>query len=67
MRLGFETISAAHPGAWYSLRYLTYKSRTVIDIGPVRGLATALDGSRVGRLKVPLNLGDLVTVVARAV
>lgn len=64
-RLGFVTISATHPGGRYSLRYLTYKLRTIADVRAVRRVAMLLERSRFGNVKVPLNLGDIITVVAR--
>jgi SAM-dependent methyltransferase len=65
-RLGFVTESASHPGERYSLRYLTYKLRTVADVAAVRRVAMLLERSRIANVKVPLNLGDIITVVARA-
>jgi 2-polyprenyl-3-methyl-5-hydroxy-6-metoxy-1,4-benzoquinol methylase len=65
-RLGFTVISAAHPGARYSLRYLTYKLRTIVDVTPVQRLATLLEKSRFAGIQVPVNLGDIITVFARS-
>jgi SAM-dependent methyltransferase len=64
-RLGFDVVYVGHPGVRYSARYLAYKLRTMTDIAPVRVTAEAVKRSRLGGLKVPVNLGDIVTVVAR--
>jgi SAM-dependent methyltransferase len=64
-RLGFEVLYEGHPGARYSLRYLSYKLRTLIDVTPVRRVGDLLARSKVGNIAVPVNLGDIVTVVAR--
>jgi len=64
-RLGFEVVYARHPGVRYSGRYLAYKLRTVLDAALVRRAADAVANSRLGALRVPVNLGDIVTVVAR--
>jgi len=57
-RTGFEVLSVGHPGARYSLAHIAHKGLP----GPV---AHRLASSRVGRYSVPLNLFDIVTVVAR--
>lgn len=62
---GFDVVESGHPGNRYSLAYLAYKLRTLADVAPLRAAATALDDSRLGALKVPVNLGDIVTVTAR--
>ena len=65
-RAGFDVLSARHPGNRYSLRYLTYKLRSMLpESGAVRRVGDAFGESRVGRLAVPVNLWDIVTVVAR--
>jgi SAM-dependent methyltransferase len=63
--LGFEIEYRGHPGVRYPIRYLTYKARTMIDIAPVRFVARATAQSGVGRNEVPINLGDIITIVAR--
>jgi SAM-dependent methyltransferase len=63
--LGFDVVYCRHPGARYSLRYLAYKLRTMLDVAPVRAAATAVERSRLGSVSVPVNLGDIVTLVAR--
>ncbi|CAN5274466.1 class I SAM-dependent methyltransferase [soil metagenome] len=66
-RSGFEVAWLGHPGSRYSLAHLAYKldrgARTVVTAAAARRIAT----SRFGRLSLPLNLFDIVTVVARKV
>jgi hypothetical protein len=57
-RTGFEALWLGHPGARYSLAHIAHK-------GLPRRVAHRLAASRVGRRSVPLNLFDIVTVVAR--
>jgi hypothetical protein len=65
-RAGLEVLSARHPGNRYSLRYLTYKLRSMLpESRVVRWVGDAFAESRAGRFAVPVNLGDIVTVVAR--
>jgi 2-polyprenyl-3-methyl-5-hydroxy-6-metoxy-1,4-benzoquinol methylase len=64
-RSGFRVLSAAHPGAYYPLAYLAHKLRTVADTAPVRALAARAERSSLAELRVPVNLFDIVTVVAR--
>jgi 2-polyprenyl-3-methyl-5-hydroxy-6-metoxy-1,4-benzoquinol methylase len=63
--LGFEVVYEGHPGARYSMRYLAHKLSTIFNVALVRRLADAVGASAVGALKVPLNLGDIVTIIAR--
>jgi hypothetical protein len=48
------------------VRYLAHKLRTLADVRPLRRLERSLGGSRMGTVALPVNLGDIVTVVARA-
>jgi hypothetical protein len=57
-RSGFDVVWQGHPGSRYSLAHLAYKS--------VPGeIARRVAASRVGRYSLPVNLFDIVTVVAR--
>jgi Methyltransferase domain len=57
-RSGFEVVWLGHPGSRYSLAHLAYK------LG--RGALTRrLARSRFGRYSLPVNLFDIVTVIAR--
>ena len=65
---GFEVHWSGHPGARYAARYLAHKLQTAAPGS--RALATLagrVDRSRAGALRVPVNLWDIVTVVARRV
>jgi len=65
-RTGFEVLWTGHPGARYSLRYLTYKLRSMAPKSAVvRRVGEAFERSAAGRAAVPVNLGDIVTVIAR--
>lgn len=65
MRTGFTVIGADRSGARYPLRYLAHKARTLVRGALIDRAASALDASRLGSIAVPLNLFDIVTVVAR--
>jgi 2-polyprenyl-3-methyl-5-hydroxy-6-metoxy-1,4-benzoquinol methylase len=65
-RAQFSVVSVAHPAGWYSLQYLTHKLRTMIDQRAVTRVADRLQHARVGRVQVPVNLWDIMVVVARA-
>jgi hypothetical protein len=66
-RSGFNVMWLGHPGSRYSLAHVAYKldrgARTAVTATAARRVAT----SRLGRLSVPLNLFDIVTVIARKV
>jgi hypothetical protein len=66
-RSGFDIAWLGHPGSRYSLAHLAYKFdrgvRTAVTAAAARRIAT----SRFGRYSLPLNLLDIVTVVARKV
>jgi hypothetical protein len=57
-RSGFEVAWTGHPGGRYSLAHIAYK-------GLPGAVARRVAGSRLGRYSVPVNLFDIVTVVAR--
>ena len=59
-RSGFDVAWQGHPGARYSLAHLAYKSAPA-------AMAKRITASRLGRLSLPVNLFDIVTVVARRV
>jgi SAM-dependent methyltransferase len=64
-RLGFEIVSLDHRGNRYPLRYLVHKLRTIIPWRALDVMTRRLAHSRVGAMPVPMNLWDIVTVVAR--
>jgi SAM-dependent methyltransferase len=57
-RSGFDVAWRGHPGSRYSLAHLAYKSAP-------GAIARRITDSRVGRYSIPVNLFDIVTVVAR--
>lgn len=66
-RSGFEVAWLGHPGARYSLAHLAYKLDRGARTGVTTAVARRIATSRLGRYSLPLNLFDIVTVVARKV
>jgi hypothetical protein len=66
-RTGFEIAWLGHPGSRYSLAHLAYKFDRGARIALTAAAARRLARSSFGRYSVPLNLFDIVTVVARKV
>jgi SAM-dependent methyltransferase len=64
-RSGFEVVSLDHRGSRYPLRYLVHKLGTFAPSRRLERLAGRFAATRLGALTVPLNLWDIVTVVAR--
>jgi hypothetical protein len=62
---GFEVLSATHLSNRYSVQYLFHKLRTLADVHLLRSAFDAVGRSRLGGVAVPVNLFDIVTVVAR--
>jgi SAM-dependent methyltransferase len=65
-RAGFTVLAVRYLAARYSVRYLVHKLRTFSDLRPLRRLERGLGESRLGAVAVPVNLRDIVTVVARS-
>ncbi|MEK6274792.1 MAG: methyltransferase domain-containing protein [Actinomycetota bacterium] len=65
-RAGFTVLAVRYLAARYSVRYLVHKLRTLSDLRSLRRLERGLGASRLGSVAVPLNLWDIVTVVARS-
>lgn len=63
--VGFEVVSIGAPASVYPIRYLAHKAGLVLDARPVHAAARRLAGSRAGRVPLPVNLLDVMTVVAR--
>jgi 2-polyprenyl-3-methyl-5-hydroxy-6-metoxy-1,4-benzoquinol methylase len=63
--VGFEVVEIRHPGAVFPLRYLAHKAALSIDARVVTLGASRLARSRLGAIRVPANLWDVMTVVAR--
>ncbi|HEY1368539.1 MAG TPA: class I SAM-dependent methyltransferase [Gaiellaceae bacterium] len=64
-RLGLEVETVSHPGGRYSLAHVLLKADTMLPAGVARRASLRLGRSRLGGLGIPLNLFDIVTVVAR--
>jgi SAM-dependent methyltransferase len=64
-RQGFEIALQDHRGSRYPLRYLAHKLGTAVPSPALERVTRALARSRAGGVPVPLNLFDIVTVVAR--
>jgi hypothetical protein len=64
-RSGFNVLWLGHPGARYSLAHLAYKLDRAAKIGLTATAAQWFAKSSLGRYSIPLNLYDIVTVVAQ--
>jgi SAM-dependent methyltransferase len=63
---GFEISYLGHPGAYYSLRYLVYKLRTMVPRSrAVNALGEWMAAKPMGELSFRVNLGDILTLHAR--
>jgi SAM-dependent methyltransferase len=62
---GYDVVYLGHPGAVFPLRYLAHKAGLVLDVSPVHALARRIDRSRRGSWTLPVNLFDVLTVIAR--
>lgn len=63
--VGFEVVSIGAPASVFPLRYLAHKGGLVVDRRPVHAVSKRLARSRLGGVAVPVNLWDVMTVVAR--
>jgi SAM-dependent methyltransferase len=64
---GFEVAWLGHPGSRYSIAHLAYKLDRVARTSLTAAVAPRIASSRLGRYRLPVNLFDIVTVVARKV
>jgi 2-polyprenyl-3-methyl-5-hydroxy-6-metoxy-1,4-benzoquinol methylase len=64
-RTGFEIEHLDHRGSRYPVRYLVHKLRTLVPSRALDAVTGRVVESRLGSIAVPLNLFDIVTVVAR--
>lgn len=62
---GFEILTAKYVWSSYSFAYLAHKSQTVVTVPPLRRLMKAIGQSPLGSLRIPMNLYDIVTIVAQ--
>jgi SAM-dependent methyltransferase len=64
-RSEFAVRSVSYPGARYPLAYVFHKLRTLADVAALRSAVAALERSPLGGVRIPVNLRDIVTIVAR--
>jgi SAM-dependent methyltransferase len=62
---GFDVLEARHRASLYSIAHVLYKLGTFRALRPISRAASRLGRSSLGSAGVPLNLYDIVTVVAR--
>jgi hypothetical protein len=62
---GLELVSLGHPSSVFPLRYLAHKLSLTFDASVLEALARRLARSPAGARAVPVNLWDVMTVVAR--
>jgi len=62
---GFDVLDARYRSNLYSLEHVFYKLETLGPSKAARTLASVLGRFRLGSIGIPLNLFDIVTVVAR--
>jgi 2-polyprenyl-3-methyl-5-hydroxy-6-metoxy-1,4-benzoquinol methylase len=62
---GFEVVSVRHSSALFPLWYVAHKACLIVDRSIVDAAARRLARSRLGGRNVPLNLWDVMTVLAR--
>ena len=63
-RAGLRPLSITHPGGRYSAAYLSHKLRTLADAAALRRASARVASSRAGAVSIPVNLFDIMTVVA---
>jgi SAM-dependent methyltransferase len=62
---GFRVVEAHHRAGLYSVSHVLYKLETVAPLPALRRAAAGLGRSRLGSTGLPINLFDIVTVIAR--
>ena len=65
-RADLTVLSTSCLSSRYSVRHLVHKLRTLSDVRPLRGIERRLGASSAGSVSIPLNLWDIITVIARA-
>jgi hypothetical protein len=65
-RAGYEVLWSGHPSASYSVSHLTFKLDRMVRRRVTSQLARRAAISKAGRIGIPVNLFDIVTVVARS-
>jgi SAM-dependent methyltransferase len=61
---GFEAVRSGYSSSRYSVGYLLHKLRTLRDSAVLERLARGVGRARLGGLAVPVNLYDIVTLLA---
>jgi hypothetical protein len=64
-RLQLEVLYLRHPGARYSLQHVAYKLDRMARLPGTNTLARMMQSAKMGRIAVPVNLFDIMTVIAR--
>jgi SAM-dependent methyltransferase len=64
---GFRVESVAHPASPYSMRYCLHKLQTMVDSASLARASARIAELPVGGLVFPVNLWDVMVVVARKV
>jgi SAM-dependent methyltransferase len=64
---GFQVIEERRRSGLYSAGHVLYKLAALTSLRPLRSCAAAFERSRLASVALPLNLFDIVTVVARRV
>jgi 2-polyprenyl-3-methyl-5-hydroxy-6-metoxy-1,4-benzoquinol methylase len=62
---GFELLESRHRASLYSVAHVLYKLETLGSLDAIRRAASRIGRSSAGAAGIPLNLYDIVTVVAR--
>ena len=63
--VGFDVLYVGHPASVFPLRYLAHKACLMVDVSMLDSLARRLARSRLAGRSIPVNLWDVMTVVAR--
>ena len=64
-KTGFTILDRRHRGSLYSSAHVLYKLSALGWLRPLRGTVERLGRTTLGTIAVPLNLYDIVTVIAR--
>jgi 2-polyprenyl-3-methyl-5-hydroxy-6-metoxy-1,4-benzoquinol methylase len=62
---GFDVIEARHRASLYSIAHVLYKLAALRSLGAMRGAVQRLGRSSLGSAGLPINLYDVITVVAK--
>ena len=63
-RAGFDVVALDHPGARYSVSHLVYKLGRHLPGNVSTRISRSTARSRIGRASIPVNLHDIVSVIA---